>query len=620
MASIGQTPTPSSSGSRSSLSISSPFFTHNSSNHSISATPSTSKFKTFRSLLPFGVASASKPTVVGRERKGSLGHGSSGRKDVDRKASLQLPSSFLPPVIAIESGRGDFEEEVRRGLENSPQAQSTPGRPHTFREPLPTAFMRSKPLPAEPSPPHSPSRLPSPRIPSPLASPLPSSSLALPPSPSADLSTIVEADTSGISLSRHLPDESCDLSTSQLDEQVRDAMTATPGWDGFQVDVEEPSFSVEMDTVHPDIAALLSPNNLSNTLVNKKQSSLPRLRPKSTGSSPGSGSGSTGRVSPAGRISPAPPSPLRASHTRPPPSRTSTSPPVFTPPSRTLPSRAASVTRPSLDTRRTRKRSMSTTTPSRPSTSMSVEWLGPRTAKAFRAAGLLDESAPPAHQPRRGSVDSRYTAPLSRFGSVRSDRSASRMSSESPRSASTAPTSLSWGDRDKEEDTTRHAMEMSALLGALSDSQRTARVLREENAELRERLESREEELLGIIGQLEDAQRYGEDERVGELEEENAVLRSVVDDLRREIGDMLRKKRYSAVSSVFPAPPANMTMLVGEDPDVGWMKDAVRPPSADLSILTMSDGSQVSLALKPEHAMHLGDMDAMSLYDVSADR
>ncbi len=253
---------------------------------------------------------------------------------------------------------------------------------------------------------------------------------------------------------------------------------------------------------------------------------------------------------------------------------------------------------------------------------MSVEWLGPRTAKAFRAAGLLDESAPPAHQPRRGSVDSRYTAQsatLSRFGSLRSDRSASRMSSESPRSASTAPTSLSWGDRDKDEDTTRHAMEMSALLGALSDSQRTARVLREENAELRERLESREEELLEIIRQLEDAQRYGEDERVGELEEENAVLRSVVDDLRREIGDMLRKKRYSAVSSVFPAPPANMAMLVGDDPDVGWMQDA-RPPSADLSILTMSDGSQISLALKPEHAMHLGDMDAMSLYDVSADR
>ncbi|KAF9028015.1 hypothetical protein BDZ89DRAFT_1255821 [Hymenopellis radicata] len=326
----------------------------------------------------------------------------------------------------------------------------------------------------------------------------------------------------------------------------------------------------------------------------------------------------------------------------PPPTRTSTSP-----------SSASSFTPPT----RTRKRSMSlgsTTTPPRRSASMSVEWLGPRTTKAFRAAGLLDESESAHHPRRQASVDDRrYTARFgsvkggregerpswstdvrtterlrdapytARFSSVRSYRSPSRMSSESPRSASTAPSSFSWGDRDTfavkdDEDTTRHAMEMSALLGALSDSQRSARMLREQNAELRERLGRREEELLGMIGQLEDARRYrrGEDERVGEVEEENAVLRSVVDDLRREIGDMLGSVRKQ-VSSVFPAPPANMTMLVGED---SWLKDA-RPPSAGPSILTMgASDSQVSLALKPEHAMHLGDMDAMSLYDGSVDR
>ncbi len=69
-------------------------------------------------------------------------------------------------------------------------------------------------------------------------------------------------------------------------------------------------------------------------------------------------------------------------------------------------------------------------------------------------------------------------------------------------STSTAPTSLSesfgYAGRDRERDRDReevrelkerHASEMGALLGALSDAQRTVRMLREENTQLRDRLD-----------------------------------------------------------------------------------------------------------------------------------
>jgi len=212
----------------------------------------------------------------------------------------------------------------------------------------------------------------------------------------------------------------------------------------------------------------------------------------------------------------------------------------------------------------------------------SVEWLGPRTIKAFRAAGLLDPdrekglkerdasggdplerlrerngsvsgmlapsplgnnsggsgggslSAPNRFASLRGPTEfnqgirahSRMTfsevgAATSRRGSESisaysggngflqesptfTGSSGSRCERDTPRSASTAPTSLSdafgyFGrDRDRERDRDkeeirelkdRHATEVAALLGALSDSQRTVRMLRDENSELRERLE-----------------------------------------------------------------------------------------------------------------------------------
>ncbi|KAF8631504.1 hypothetical protein AX15_002368 [Amanita polypyramis BW_CC] len=110
-----------------------------------------------------------------------------------------------------------------------------------------------------------------------------------------------------------------------------------------------------------------------------------------------------------------------------------------------------------------------------------------------------------------------------------------RESRDTPRSASTAPTSVSSTslahmsrerDRDRERERERerdeirelkekHSTETGALLGALSDSQRTTRLLREENADLRERLG-----------------------RVRDLEAENEELRHEVRGLRRETSEL----------------------------------------------------------------------------------
>ncbi|TFK37256.1 hypothetical protein BDQ12DRAFT_685565 [Crucibulum laeve] len=232
------------------------------------------------------------------------------------------------------------------------------------------------------------------------------------------------------------------------------------------------------------------------------------------------------------------------------------------------------------------------------------EWLGPRTVKAFRAAGLLDFERSPngsgggsdmeMHRERSGSTS--ILAPpssggLAKFSSLRSaseynpsySRAHSRMafseagvtgrrgsesfggsvstyggdgsglmesptfttssgsrdrdSRDTPRSASTAPTSISGssfgylgrdrGDRDKERERDKeelrelkekHSTETAALLGALSDSQRTVRILREENEELRDRLE-----------------------RLADADAENGELRRICGELRRESADLRRE-------------------------------------------------------------------------------
>lgn len=242
-----------------------------------------------------------------------------------------------------------------------------------------------------------------------------------------------------------------------------------------------------------------------------------------------------------------------------------------------------------------------------------AEWLGPRTAKAFRAAGLLDferereegsdlSSTEKAFATRdRSGSAAAIPSPLGngmvsggRFGSLRGTsefggnnnsgnsgsafgRSHSRLAlseagggsagrrgsgtfsaygaggglmesptftvssgsreRDTPRSTtSTAPTSISGSfgylgrdrgerdrDREREKEEIRelrdkHQVETGALLSALSDSQRTVRVLREENSDMRERLE-----------------------RLADAEAENDELRRVCSDLRRECTDLRRE-------------------------------------------------------------------------------
>lgn len=284
------------------------------------------------------------------------------------------------------------------------------------------------------------------------------------------------------------------------------------------------------------------------------------------------------------------------------------------------------------------------------------EWLGPRTAKAFRAAGLIDHDREKGSasvsgndsldrlRERSGSVvgvlapsplgngGSGLSSGINRFASLRGssdynhgNRSHSRMAfsevggsgglssrrgSESisaysggngiayglmesptfsysgssgsrgererdrdrdtPKSTTTSSTALtslseSFGyfgrdreretrererekERDREWDEIRelkekHATEVAALLSALSDSQRTARMLREENSGLRERLE-----------RVSEKAREGEEvRRVYER------LKVEFEGLRRECGRSRRESRSMSMSVAVPA-PAGMAM------------------------------------------------------------
>ncbi|KAF8957216.1 hypothetical protein BDZ97DRAFT_1924825 [Flammula alnicola] len=276
-----------------------------------------------------------------------------------------------------------------------------------------------------------------------------------------------------------------------------------------------------------------------------------------------------------------------------------------------------------------------------------MEWLGPRTAKAFRAAGLLDfererekdrerdgsDTTERMMRNRSGSVGGVPSpSPLgggagggagtlgsaqNRFASIRSaseynptqSRAHSRLAfseaggvtsghagrrgsgsfsayggsvygggspygyaglMESPTftvssssrerdtpksSTSTAPTSLSESfgylgrdrtDRDRERDREeirelkeKHGTEMGALLGALSDSQRTVRMLREENSQLRERLDR-----FSSVGQENDELRQTCDS----LQSECIGLRREHAELQRELASLRALRRPSGLA------------------------------------------------------------------------
>jgi hypothetical protein len=169
-----------------------------------------------------------------------------------------------------------------------------------------------------------------------------------------------------------------------------------------------------------------------------------------------------------------------------------------------------------------------------------TEWLGPRTAKAFAAAGLLDHD-PNSGGSRFGSVrslsdrDQRALAPsrlaMSEVGSWRSvsramthseatahdSASTSTGAPRTTRSAeSTAPTSISMSRPQSRTPSPqhkhyqvalqalheKHATETGTLLAALADAQHNGQSLRAENAKLVERIEDLEAELVDARAQL----------------------------------------------------------------------------------------------------------------------
>ena len=173
-----------------------------------------------------------------------------------------------------------------------------------------------------------------------------------------------------------------------------------------------------------------------------------------------------------------------------------------------------------------------------------TEWLGPRTAKAFAAAGLLDRDVT-GNGSRFGSVrslgdrDQRALAPsrlaLSEAGSVASSwRSVSRAMTHSevtghdtaststgaPRTTrsaeSTAPTSISLSYPQSRTPSPqhknyqaallamqeKHATETGTLLAALADAQHNAQSLRVENVRLVDRIEDLEAQLADARRQL----------------------------------------------------------------------------------------------------------------------
>jgi len=176
-----------------------------------------------------------------------------------------------------------------------------------------------------------------------------------------------------------------------------------------------------------------------------------------------------------------------------------------------------------------------------------MEWLGPRTAKAFAAAGLLDHDPNNSPGSRFGSVrslgdrDQRALAPsriaMSEAGSVASSwRSGSvsramthseatghdsaSTSTGAPRTTrsaeSTAPTSISLSRPQSRTPSPqhknyqaaiqamqeKHATETGTLLAALADAQHNAQSLRAENAKLVKHIENLEADLVDARAQL----------------------------------------------------------------------------------------------------------------------
>lgn len=648
-------------------------------------------FRSFRNLLSFGPgknssSNSSSSSPAGPSRPSlALRRSTNGERNVAAPGLPKTRSQDSLPVLSIELSHHVDEplidqEELERRLRASPRTPPS-------ASPLSSVSTLSSRMPASPTE-------------QPAASPLIHGV--------SELSTILEAETSGIS--RHLPDlddtgdllssypnrsphpsakslsrsasgtqdtSALELSTSDLNKEVLAALSKSGprgSWSNGVVvedagdDGANANVTFNLDAIDPDLAALLSPNQLNTAETPRRTPPQSPTRPASkAGSMPSSPNGrdtshSSSTLTPVGRCSTSLPRPtsivppsrtaslskstssklpvqhaasrlIRSASDRPPPAsdrfaepspsagRTSMQLPrprqslqterpsprarttstgaadadlrkpaisrLMTPARHLPPSSSArgglklyaspqsspgydgaeSVTshspsvvsapasrrlngvRPSLDAlgdrprlyTRTRSSSLDEGSPYDPPTKRPIDWLGPRTAKAFAAAGLLEGEhevgAPSASRPgsRFGTsrserdIRSQYAPSRAGFSDLGSSSSWGRRSgsisrnSESvlgtplsdsastPRttfSASTAPTSVSSSSmhRHLQDELNslqeKHALETGALLNALADSQRTTRVLREENAQLRDRLQYAEEQLAAAREEL----------------------------------------------------------------------------------------------------------------------
>jgi hypothetical protein len=301
-----------------------------------------------------------------------------------------------------------------------------------------------------------------------------------------------------------------------------------------------------------------------------------------------------------------------------------------------------------------------------------TEWLGPRTAKAFAAAGLLDRDRDRDRDrdaSRFGSVrslgdrDQRALAPsrlaLSEAGSVASSwRSGSvsramthsdmttSTSTGAPRTTrsaeSTAPTSQSRTPSPQHKShqaalqamQEKHATETGTLLAALADAQHIAQSLRTENAKLTKRIEDLEAQLIAAHHRAPLARSvFSRAERQNSTDAlarrwphppvppipayltqntPNRVLEDADADDDTYHSGVAAVRRPSGNESLFALPPSNMSMLLQELP-AGSRRSTSSISVTTVGAPTDAPGSPRSLFLRPEHEMHLGDLDSFDM-------
>ncbi|TFY54544.1 hypothetical protein EVJ58_g8803 [Rhodofomes roseus] len=241
---------------------------------------------------------------------------------------------------------------------------------------------------------------------------------------------------------------------------------------------------------------------------------------------------------------------------------------------------------------------------------------------------------------RRGSIvrTPTLTATVSELGGPETPRTTFSAASTAPTSVSASSSAHVHSELQSLQE--RHQVETGALLSALADSQRTAKVLREENTQLRDRLADVEfklaeamEEIQGMqyapphsapVGSRASHSRYesaaaGRLSRVGsrsphkqsslrDFESPEASHPSPVSEANRtalpanrpELQPYLdTRKRMSTSSSLFPGPPSNMSMLMHEDSfSAAGSARGDRDHSLDLSSRPQSPASPTLVVAK----------------------